>query len=917
MRPGRTSGGGFTPGALLAERFRIVRFLGRGGMGDVYEAEDEEVQGRVALKTVRAEIAATPGTLERFVREIHLARKVTHPNVCRIFDISHHGHGEERVTFLTMELLSGETLEARLKRDGPLRESEALPVVRQMVEGLAAAHRAGVVHRDFKPANVMLVPEEGGGVRPVVTDFGLAHGGEPAGGGLTLYGDILGTPSYMAPEQVTGGTVTPVTDVYALGVVLYEMVTGSVPFKGDTALSTAVKRIKEPPPPPHLHAPGLDPAWEAAILRCLAIEPRDRFGSVREVVAALEAPTPASTIQPAPPRRLRRSPWVIAAAVLILAVIALLVGLRLRRPVDPHAGDLPAEISSGSLPSDPGAKDFYQRGREALAHYNAAQARDLLKQAVSAEPSFPLAHSALAEAWTRLGYVTKSADEAKLAFDALPAHLSAAERSLVQARYWETVGRWDQAVAGYRELWAKNPHNLEYGLNLAKAQAQAGRGKEALDVLAGLKGISPDPRIDLEEAEAAFNLAQLQRARAAAERTRKKAEPVSRSLTARALLIEGKVSRGLQDSARAMTAFGGANDIYIETGDLRGQAMVARARASLLYDQGKLSGAQEGFTEELNLYRRVQDRRGEATALNDLAGVLGMQGHFAEAAPQFEQAVRVLRETGDRAGEAQALGNLGYALGMQGELLAGIERLQAALKIARDIGSLSEQETQLENLGTLYQLQLDLGRARPALEEANQLADKIGNRARSADSAQALGSILAAQGDLDGAFERYQTAMEIRTALNDPNLTESRRGMAEVYLEQQLPRQALPLAQKGCRGGSRGAECGRRSQGRGAPGENPPGAEGSAAGTGRVGSRRGAGREERGPGAARERRAGRRSRPRRRGEDGGSRPPSRHGDRGSAEGRAVEPGVGAARSPRRNRGFSWRSPERPGDAPGH
>jgi tetratricopeptide (TPR) repeat protein len=333
-------------------------------------------------------------------------------------------------------------------------------------------------------------------------------------------------------------------------------------------------------------------------------------------------------------------------------------------------------------------------------------------------------------------------------------------------------------------------------LDLAEAQIQAGRGEDALDLLATLKGISQDLRIDLEEADAAVHLAQLERARAAAERARKKAEPVSRSLTARALLIEGKVSRGQHDFSRALTEFNGANDIYIETSDLRGQAMVARARASLLYDRRDLAGAQEGFKEELNLYRKVQDRGGEATALNDLAGILGEQGHFAEAAPQFEQAVLVLRETGDRAGEAQALGNLGLVLGKQGKLAAGIENLQAALKITRDSGNLSEQETQLENLGSLYQLQLDLARARSTFEEANQLADKIGNPARSADSAEALGTVLAAQGDLDGAFERYQTAMEIRTKLNDPSLAESRRGMAEVYLEQELPRQALPLAQK-------------------------------------------------------------------------------------------------------------------------
>ena len=257
----------FPPGLLLAGRFRIAGFLGQGGMGDVYEAEDQELRERVALKTVRPAVLRVPGVIERFRREVQLARKVTHPNVCRLFDVFHHrpeaGVGGDEVAFFTMELLAGETLDKRLRRDGPMDEAEALPIVRQMADGLAAAHRVGVVHRDFKSANVMLVPEDGG-ARAVVTDFGLAHGAEALSGGLTLHGDVLGTPEYMAPEQVTGGEITPKTDVYALGIVLYEMVTGSLPFLGESALATAAKRLREDPPPPRLKRPGLAPAWEAS-----------------------------------------------------------------------------------------------------------------------------------------------------------------------------------------------------------------------------------------------------------------------------------------------------------------------------------------------------------------------------------------------------------------------------------------------------------------------------------------------------------------------------------------------------------------------------------------------------------------------------------------------------------------------------
>jgi len=310
------SDGSLAAGGLLAGRFRIVRFLGRGGMGDVYEAEDMELGEHVALKTVRPEIARVPGVLERFSREIHLSRKVTHPNVCRIFDISHHGE----VTFLTMELLPGETLEHRLRRTGAMKEEEALPIARQMAEGLMAAHRVGVIHRDFKPANVMLV-EEDGGVRAVVMDFGLAHGAAATvGGGLTMRGDVLGTPSYMAPEQVAGEPVTPATDVYAFGITLYEMVTGTLPFVGETALSTAVKRLREEPPPPQIKAPGLDANWNSAILRCLAREPQQRFASVRDAVAVLAAETTPTEVLSLPKAPSRRWRWLLAAAALVALV---------------------------------------------------------------------------------------------------------------------------------------------------------------------------------------------------------------------------------------------------------------------------------------------------------------------------------------------------------------------------------------------------------------------------------------------------------------------------------------------------------------------------------------------------------------------------------------------------------------------
>src|SRR5262245_7748335 len=171
----------FRSGDLLAERFRIIRFIARGGMGEVYEAQDIELAERVALKTIRPGIAQEEKTVRRFIREVNLSRRVTHPNVCRIFDVFHHETPEDsrgrarRLPLVAMELLPGETLAARLKRAGPFTESEAQPIVAQMAGALSAAHNVGVIHRDFKSSNVILLPGPSGDLRAVVTDFGLAH----------------------------------------------------------------------------------------------------------------------------------------------------------------------------------------------------------------------------------------------------------------------------------------------------------------------------------------------------------------------------------------------------------------------------------------------------------------------------------------------------------------------------------------------------------------------------------------------------------------------------------------------------------------------------------------------------------------------------------------------------------------------
>jgi eukaryotic-like serine/threonine-protein kinase len=298
-RNGPVSKPTFSPGDIVSGRYRIVRAIGSGGSGEVYEAHDTGLGGTVALKTLRPGLATSAVELERFRREIQNARKVTHLNVCRIFDIGVQASGGRERFFLTMELLAGKSLAERLKGGAAYDTDEALPVVTQIADGLQAAHDAGIVHRDLKPGNIMLLSPATGRIEPraVITDFGIALSDEQGDIRLTQSGELVGTPEYMAPEQADLGPALPASDIYALGLILYEMLTKRRPFDAaDTPLGTVLRRRREPPRPLREHLPDIDPVWEATILRCLKREPDRRFSRAAEIAAALRGeipPTPS------------------------------------------------------------------------------------------------------------------------------------------------------------------------------------------------------------------------------------------------------------------------------------------------------------------------------------------------------------------------------------------------------------------------------------------------------------------------------------------------------------------------------------------------------------------------------------------------------------------------------------------------
>jgi serine/threonine protein kinase len=270
-------------GTLFACRYEIQEVLGEGGMGIVYRAHDRRLEDAVAIKTLRHRALSTDHSLlERFRQEIRLARRITHPNVVRTHDI-----GEwNGLRFVSMELVEGRTLGQVIESEKILRAEAAVRIAKQVCRGLEAIHEVGIVHGDIKPQNVMV--QTSGGSK--IMDFGSAH--VAIEGGTTARGTIVGTLGYMSPEQARGRPLDFRSDIYSLGILLYELFTGTLPFEDDTPLAVALKHIQQAPPPLRSKQSGIDPEIAAVVMKCLEKDADARFQSARDLLRALERVSP-------------------------------------------------------------------------------------------------------------------------------------------------------------------------------------------------------------------------------------------------------------------------------------------------------------------------------------------------------------------------------------------------------------------------------------------------------------------------------------------------------------------------------------------------------------------------------------------------------------------------------------------------
>lgn len=382
------------PGTLLAGRFEIVGLLGRGGMGEVYAARDLELNSEVAVKRVRAAIASDARALTRFKREVLMARRISHPHVCRIHDLSSAG-GDY---FLTMELLRGPTLTQWLQQNGPLQPDAARRVLEEVAAGLDAAHAAGIVHRDLKPGNVILDDADGtAGPRAVITDFGLARAALEAQEAEIASGSrLLGTLAYMSPEQLSGLPVTPASDLYSFGLIAYEVLTGRAAYAGSGPFAGVLQRLHGAFPRPSQVRPELGVGWDAMIAGCLEEDPARRFPSATAAMA-----TVPQERRPVPARRGRGWLWVAAAAI-FAALMALSVPLyrfiHVRADIQPGAEVLLTPVVNATQdPELNGATVALRQQLAQSAQFRLLDAAEIAQQMQRMGRSAPATDAGLAE----------------------------------------------------------------------------------------------------------------------------------------------------------------------------------------------------------------------------------------------------------------------------------------------------------------------------------------------------------------------------------------------------------------------------------------------------------------------------------------------------------------------------------------
>ena len=779
--------------------FRVARRIGRGGSATVYLAEQEraDFKREVALKVVDRVVGADS---RRQVREEQrILARLEHPGIARLYDAGVTPAGQP---YLAMELVEGVSiLEHCRSRQLPLRAR--LELFLSVLDAVVYAHSQAVVHRDLKPANI-LVSSRG---ETKLLDFGIAKLlAEPGDDDETRTQHRALTPAYASPEQMRGDRITTTSDIYSLGVVLYELLSGTVPFRFDerhlTGVGDAIWEQELEPPSVAFARTGATTAsttardrldfvrWrralrgdlDAVLLKALRREPEARYPTATALADDLRRVLAGEPVAARRDDRIYRTRKFLRrhrriAALLVVALSLVTIQQLATRWRETNSGRPGNELTVyDELPAlDRETRRRFRDGAERLARFDGAGARDQFQRAIASSrghlPAEALAWDGVARAQSILGEVGRAAEAARRAGRLLAgraADLSPDEAERIRARALAADRDWTRAIPALEGLFGRQPRRVDIGLDLVGALLASGRTEQADNALGRLRQLHAelahprgDPRIDLIEAEVALRLSEFQRAAAAAARARDRTAELETSalgLRAERLHAEaiGRLDR--REEARRDLESILARDL---AAGLNGEAAAARVTLGfILFRIASAEEARASLEKALTELRAAGNRAGEIVALVQLSLLAGKREEYAAGLRLSDEALRAARDIRDRWSEGYVLSQRLVLLNWADEEIQAMAIIEPTLAALRDSGNRTTLLSTLSNIAAFRIERLDLDQAAANLDEAEALARRVGSQSASGKVDRGRGYLQQIRGDLDLARQSYQSGLE-------------------------------------------------------------------------------------------------------------------------------------------------------------
>jgi eukaryotic-like serine/threonine-protein kinase len=775
------------PQSVLGQRYEILELLGQGGMGAVYKARDREVDQLVALKVIRPDLASNPAIIERFKQELILARQVTHRNVIRIYDLAE----ADGVKFITMEFVAGEDLRALTHEKGKLTPQEAVEVMRQVCQALEAAHSVGVIHRDLKPQNIMR--DKSG--RVLVMDFGLARTLE--GSGMTQTGALVGTMEYMSPEQALGKNLDQRSDLFTVGLIFYELLTGKMPFVADSALASLIKRTQERAAPVSDEDGSIPGALSGIVSKCLERDPALRYQSIKDVLNDLEGwqgKTAGATLAFQSVRRWAPSawPWIgLIAAVLVLAVVGIRYRDTIFKQTTPTVAVKP-EVSLAILPfrnasgdssldwlgssvADMLSTDVGQSARVRTIspdrlHQVLADLR--ISSGAAIDPTMVGRIAEFSNADTVVwGQYAKFGDQIRV--DATLQDLKRDRRvslKIENVSEKDIPAAVDRLAENIRQNLSVSPDILAE-LKTSSYQPTS-KSPEALRTynqgvqllregknLEAVKSLETAVKADPQFALAFSRLAEADSALGYdndAEQASRKGVELSQQLPlAEKYLIEATHARVIKDAKKAIEAYENLAKTSPDNLD------VQFALASVYEDGGDLEKARAHFATVL------KTDPNNAVALLAMGRIAIKNGDAQAALDPLNRALSLAVQVDNQEQKALTLLAMGIAYRVLNKPEEALRDYQQSLEIDRKLG---QKRGVAANLNEIAQVQSTLGKLDAALasyKEALEIRRQIGAKKESGDILIDIGALYESRGQYDAALDAYKQSLQIQRDAGD------------------------------------------------------------------------------------------------------------------------------------------------------